>query len=178
MARQDDVSTHVEAFRRAFALNSTASSYDAAGIVAGEPVSSVTRFVMDLGNFTANNLLFGTFFGANAANEVFLCRISGSRRMWNAKSGVADLWNTYPMYELTITLGTATGINGTDFEDENFLADTLVMSATITIGNPAVCSPADNTQGSVAVDMFGAEKAVIDMKTSTSLNCNGMFGKL
>ena len=104
-------------------------------------------------------------FGTDANDETFDLRMFG----WSAVAGDGDtVYVPVRLLQASCTLGTATGVNSSNFENENFLADTI---ASVTgSGLNSVVSPADNTVAHLIIDAtgFGQVEIIYDLTGAAS----------
>lgn len=187
--------TYVSGWGISLDNNATTSSYPTIDTTATEPVTVHTAASAGLvlrmnptGN--GNNLLSVLPFGTNAANEAFEMKIVGWRMISNTRTtpsgkqpaGTANperrdgIWipTTFGIY--TVTLGAMTGIDGTAFEDENFLADTI--AEVTSTGTPAFGAHADDLSSHLTIDMLGSELAGVYFNLDTAASANAFVTSL
>ena len=124
---------------RVFSTNSTSTSVSGSMTQSAEP--SGDGFV-PLGD--RDHLKF-VFFGDGSADQNFHARISA----WQEGNG---LWFRQHLIEVVVTLGTATGIAGTDILDTELVADTIALAAGDTpLPTYNIVSPAANRMASLDI---------------------------
>lgn len=112
-------------------------------------------------------------YGGDAENETFKLRVIG----WKATTN--GLWVPTILAELTCTLGTATGVDGSDVENEMFFADTLVLAAGYSSDAVRVTSPANNTVARALVDLEGHRKVEVTFdRNGSAASCNALYALL
>ena len=117
------------------------------------------------------NLVHAVFMAldtVSAANDDFNVRITG----WNLYEG---LWIPHQITVLVATIGTTTGVDGSDLEDEYLFVDGI--SQTSGDSDVKIISPEDNSIASVMFDPTGSElvQFEFDMGTGSPTLCNGLW---
>ena len=107
-------------------------------------------------------------FGRDTPGLTFDMRIFG----WSLVAGSStDVYIPIRLVQCSCTLGSATGVDGSNLEDEELICDTI---ASVTGSNlRTVVSPADNTIAHMIVDVTGFCKveAIFDRTGATQANC-------
>jgi len=158
-------------YRRAFAVNATASSFAARPDTLTEPTGDGVVAIYD-GDYNPGHGASWVgilFFGTGAANNVFLAKVYGVRK-------VGDSWVHVPLLSLTVTLGTKTGVALGGVVAAELYADTLVVASPsygVADASYRLVSPGDDTVARLLLDTEGFVKLRIDVDDSTG-NPTGM----
>ncbi len=159
---------------RVFTTNQTADAAAAPTTSATEPSVSAVDGIIRNGGSMAKIVGFGT----DAANETFSCDIHG----WFESGGDTTIWYSVHLYALTFTLGTRTGVAGTDVLDTELFADTVVAgSYQATFGGDnwvGLLSPAGNGGAMALIPTVGATYLEFDVYDGTTASCNVLCGIL
>jgi hypothetical protein len=182
--------TWISGWQHTLTTQATSTSFTALAVTQTKPETDNTAATAHLvvpfpeKSKEGNNLLSILPYGVGAANTTFDIKVVGWRVISSAiphATGAAPagkrgeqasngIWipTTFGIY--SITLGTMTGIDGTGFEDENKLADTI--AETTSTGTPSFGAHADNVSSSLTIDLLGCQFADIyfDMTGATSGN--------
>jgi hypothetical protein len=163
-------SSMTNGYAKAYAVNATDSSFATRADTTTEPAEGsgvISLFTgLDRVGPTWVSLLF---FGTGDANDVFLAKVYGIRR-------VGASWTHVPLLSLTVTLGAKTGVAGGGVGAAELYADTLVVASPsygVADGSYRLISPADDTVARLLLDTEGFEKLRIDVDDSTG-NPTGM----
>lgn len=157
-------STFAASFQKLYAANVTTSTLTAPTPTTTEPVGDGV-FEMGQGPVPANSLHLA-FVGTDAQNETFTALVVGWRKL-------GALWIPTPLLALTITLGTATGVEESGVIDTELFADTIAASTAHTSAYELI-SPANNGVAGVKVDLFGCQKVQVLLAVGTGASCNAL----
>jgi hypothetical protein len=123
---------------------------------------------------------FCTFIGTGDADDVYNFRLIS----WSIVPGDnsnADLWVPTTLADLVITLGTATGADGTLVPSTCLFADTITITKEPTItadttrqGTIPIFSPANNTIAWAKIPLHGAQliERIFDTDTGNPTGCD------
>lgn len=161
------------------ATNDTNASAFAARVATSTRPSGVGVFdISNNGNVTTNALRV-QFFGAGSATNTFKCRILG----WNKTprgSAANDIYTYCTLTEVTVTLGTATGVNGTPIVATNLFADSISLATGFNDDvDVSITAPGTNVPAHLIVDTKGCELIeFLFHRNSSATDCNALFGRL
>lgn len=111
------------------------------------------------------------FYGTDAADETGSARLLG----WERQVGIGDdktpLWVPTYMVEVQFTLSTLTGVDGTEIDSSQFLADTVTQ--TNGDSDVAIVSPANDAGvATLSVDPRGAHYVEVLLTNGTAADVN------
>ena len=159
-------------FRVLLAANTTSASITAPAPTVTEPVTSTTVAVIDMKDYSRNQVVLG-FVGAGSDNNAGTAMIYGWRRIANATIPDRYLWVPTPLLGLDITLSTAVGVAGEKLINTDRFADTLaVTSGKGHTDAYKLISNANNEVALVQLDTFGCRKVEIRFAIGTATNLN------
>ncbi|MGB0969822.1 MAG: hypothetical protein ACPGVG_02510 [Mycobacterium sp.] len=158
--------------RRLLTNNSTASSFpaitdsDAAYTAvdeSGDPSGNYA--VIDPSDYAVVSM---QFFGTDAANETFNVLVLGVKKFDGSDDHTYDV-----VANLSVTLGAATGRDGSTVEDENFYADTIVANKAV--GGSDTISPADDRKATFRFNNDGYEQIIVLFDLTGAASANGLY---
>lgn len=173
------IETFASGTQVALATNDTNASSFASRVATKTRPSGVGVFdISNNGNITCNALRV-QFFGAGSATNTFKCRILG----WNrtpAGSAASDVYTYCTLTEVTVTLGTATGVDGTPIVSTNLFADSISLATGFNDDvDVSITAPGTNVPAHMIVDTKGCELIeFLFHRNSSATSCNALFGKL
>lgn len=123
------------------------------------------------------------FYGTGDADDVFDTRVIGWRKVTGGPTG---LWVPTIIAGLTCTLGTATGVAGSEVVATELFADTITITSggepTVTAdttrgGTFRIFSPTANLIAWVVIPLYGFEKVELtfDMTTNDPTGANALY---
>jgi hypothetical protein len=168
--------THSENLRRAVFTNSTASAFTAPVVRGAVPDADVHENGTDAtgrAGAAAQNSIKLIPFGTGDDNTTFDMRVIGWWRHGHRES--KQLWIPEILAELTATLSTSVGLAGRAVAETERFADTIAVAAAYGAPFVAVKSPANNTPGSVMIDLLGCQLFSFDFDLTGATAANALF---
>lgn len=151
-------------WQRVLTDNSTATSFASKIPTITEPTNG--NGVFDIGGDESLEFIP---FGTDGDNDTFSMRVIGWREHRGAIGN--DLWIPSVLAEVTVVLGSVTGVAGTEVVNTEFFADTIALASnggaltvkSQTAGNTVACGKVDITgykKVEFTFDLAGAQEGV------------------
>lgn len=121
-------------------------------------------------------------YGVGADDTTFSMRVYGWTRFYDPVTAL-QIWIPINLVELACTISTVPGVAGTPIDATHFFVDLITVTTGSTLGGEApsesIISPANNTIGTVMIDLRGSQKYSIQFSTgSSATSCNALLGLL
>lgn len=161
-------------WQKILSANSTSANYPSRVPTVTKPTGSGVFEITNQLGWAPDELEF-IFFGTDAANETLKAMLLGWER-------VADgtLWLPNPLWEVTATLGTQTGVAASDILNTDLIADTITLTTGYTAGQGIILnSPANDRMANIKSELRGYSLfEVIFDRNSSSASANGAWRML
>lgn len=116
------------------------------------------------------------FFGVGSSGNTGTAKITGWRQVPAVGGATAVLWIPIPLLTLALTLGTQTGVAGTQVDNTHLFVTTITATTAFTSANEII-SPGDNTPALVKVDTFGCQYVQVQLSIGTATSVNAMMAQ-